>query len=206
MASTQTFLFSDIEGSTRLLRQLKGGYSDVLAEHQRLLREAFAAESGDEINTQGDSFFYSFPIARNGVAAAAAAQRSLAAHAWPEGVDVRVRMGLHTEERGAGDDPHAGLGVHKTARIAAAAHGGQVLLSSTTRGLVEDDLPAGLELRDLGEHRLKDLEWPEQLTQLVVAGLPDRFPSLNAVSGPAAVSLGPLLRIRLTRPAWLRRR
>jgi YVTN family beta-propeller protein len=178
---TVTFLFTDIEGSTRLLRALGPLYGDALAEHQRILRSAFAAHGGREVDTQGDSFFVAFARAKDAVAAAVDAQRDLAAHSWPEGGAVRVRMGLHTGEPRLGGERYVGLGVHKAARIAAAGHGGQVLLSRTTRELVEDELPTGVTIRDLGERRLKDLERPERLSQLVVEGLPSEFKPLNTL-------------------------
>jgi YVTN family beta-propeller protein len=173
---TVTFLFTDIEGSTRLVARLRDRYRDVLAQHQQLLRAAFADAHGQEIDTQGDSFFVAFPRARDAVAAAVAAQRGLAESSWPEGVEVRVRMGLHAGEPSLGGERYVGLDVHRAARIAAAAHGGQVLVSSLTRGLIEDELPDAVSLRDLGEHRLKDLERPERLSQLVIEGLPNDFP------------------------------
>lgn len=171
---TVTFLFTDVEGSTRLLKELRDGYGDVLAEHQRILREAFEAAGGQEIDTQGDSFFVAFPRAKDAVNAATAVQRALAAHRWPKGAAVRVRIGLHTGEPTLGDERYVGIGVHKTARIAAAAHGGQILLSNTTRGLVEDELPPDFRLVDLGEHRLKDIDLPERIFQLNAPGLPRR--------------------------------
>jgi class 3 adenylate cyclase len=176
---TVTFLFSDVEGSTRLLKELRDGYGDVLAEHQRILREAFEAAGGQEIDTQGDSFFVAFPRAKDAVTSAVAAQRGLAAHRWPKNAAVRVRMGLHTGEPTVGDERYVGMGVHKAARIAAAAHGGQILLSNTTRGLVEDELPPDLRLTDLGEQRLKDIDLPERIFQLNAPGLPHRFPPLR---------------------------
>jgi YVTN family beta-propeller protein len=180
-SGTVTFLFSDMEGSTRLLTQLGGDYSDVLADHHRILREAFAAHGGQEVDTQGESFFVAFGRAKDAVAAAVAAQRDLAAYPWPEGVEVRVRMGLHTGEPKVGEERYVGLGVHKAARIGAAGHGGQVLLSRTTRELVEDELPPGVAIRELGERRLKDLDQPERLAQLVVEGLPSEFKPLNTL-------------------------
>jgi YVTN family beta-propeller protein len=178
---TVTFLFTDIEGSTQLVKELGGRYSQVHAEHQRILRAAFAAHGGHEVDTQGDSFFVAFRRAKDAVAAAVAAQRDVSAHAWPEGANVKVRMGLHTGEPHVGEERYVGLGVHKAARIGAAGHGGQVLLSRTTRELVEDDLPPGVVLRDLGERRLKDVERPEQLSQLVIEGLPSEFGALNTL-------------------------
>jgi class 3 adenylate cyclase len=138
-SGTVTFLFTDIEGSTALLKQLGEDYGGVLDDHQRLLREAFAAHRGHEIDTQGDSFFVAFRRAKDGVAAAAEAQRALAAHEWPEGVRVSVRMGLHSGEPVVGEERYVGIGVHRAARIGAIGHGGQILLSSATRELVEDD-------------------------------------------------------------------
>jgi YVTN family beta-propeller protein len=173
---TVTFLFTDIEGSTRLLAQLRHEYPDLLANHQRLLRDAFERHEGQEIDTQGDSFFVAFSRAGDAVAAAVAAQRALAESYWPEGAVVRVRMGIHTGEPIVGGERYVGLGVHRAARICAAAHGGQVLLSGVTRGLIEDELPDGVGLRDLGEHRLKDLERSERLSQLVIEGLGADFP------------------------------
>src|ERR1043166_937362 len=159
-SGTVTFLFTDIEGSTRLLKALGAGYEQVLAEHQRILRAAFAAHHGHEVDTQGDSFFVAFRRAKDAVAAALDAQRALAANDWPEGVSVKVRMGIHTGEPVVGEQRYTGIGVHRAARIGAIAHGGQVLLSNTTRELIEDDLPPEVAVRDLGRHRLKDIERP----------------------------------------------
>ena len=180
---TVTFLFTDIEGSTRLLEQLgTSEYAEVLERHQRIIREAVGASAGHEIKTEGDSFFVVFRSAPAAVVAAVAAQRSLAAVAWPDGVFLRVRMGLHTGEGVvAPDADYVGLDVHRAARIAAAGHGGQVLLSATTRSLTEDVLPAGVTSRDLGEHRLKDLSRPERIFQLVIGGLPADFPALKTL-------------------------
>ena len=180
-SGTVTFLFTDIEGSTRLLKELGPRYGDALAEHQRILRAAFAAHGGREVDTQGDSFFVAFGRAKDAVAAAVDAQRDLVAHSWPEDVVLRVRMGLHTGEPRVGGERYVGLGVHKAARIAAAGHGGQVLLSRTTRELVEDELPTGVTIRDLGERRLKDLDRPERLSQLVIEGLQSDFARLNTL-------------------------
>ena len=146
-------LFTDIEGSTRLLKQLGKQYGELLADHRRLLREAFAAHDGHEIGTEGDSFFVTFARARDGVEAAIDGQRALAGHPWPDGVECRVRMGMHTGEPSMGEVGYHGIGVHRGARVASAAHGGQVLLSSATAELVQDDLPAGVSLLSLGEQR-----------------------------------------------------
>jgi YVTN family beta-propeller protein len=180
-SGTVTFLFTDIEGSTALVKRLGGAYSEVLTEHQRILRAAFAAHGGHEVDTQGDSFFVAFRRAKDGIAAAVDAQRDLNAHAWPESVDVSVRMGLHTGEPKVGEQRYVGLGVHKAARVGAAGHGGQVLLSRTTRELVEDELPPGVTLRDLGERRLKDLDRPERISQLVIEGLRSDFAPLKTL-------------------------
>src|SRR5215831_12767609 len=182
---TVTFLFTDIEGSTRLLQHLRERYDEVLSTHARLLREAFGEFEGHEIDTQGDAFFVAFARARDAVGAAVAAQRALAAESWPDGGTVRVRMGLHTGEPLVGGERYVGMGVHRGARIAAAGHGGQVLLSNTTRELVEDELPDDVRLRDLGEHELKDLKRPEHLFQLEISGLPSEFPALRTAQSSA---------------------
>jgi class 3 adenylate cyclase len=201
-SGTVTFLFTDIEGSTRLLRQLGERYEVVLADHQRLLRAAFAEHGGREIDTQGDSFFVAFGRAKDAVSAAVAGQRALAEHEWPEAAEVRVRMGIHTGEPVVGEERYVGLGVHRAARVASAGHGGQVLLSNATRDLVEDDLPAGVVLRDLGQHRLKDIDRPERICQLTVEGLPSRFPRLKTAGrgrrGPsrrAVVAVGVIVAV-----------
>src|SRR5213080_116505 len=175
-SGTVTFLFTDIEGSTQLLKTLGPLYGDALAEHQRILRAAFAAHGGREIDTQGDSFFVAFRRAKDAVGAAVEAQRALAAHDWPDGTALRVRMAIHTGEPVVGADRYVGLGVHRAARICAAGHGGQVLVSQTTRELLRDDPLPDLTLRDLGTHQLKDLDEPERLYQLVAPGLPESFP------------------------------
>jgi predicted ATPase/class 3 adenylate cyclase len=178
---TVTLLFSDIEGSTRLLERLGDRYVEVLAEHRRLLRASFARFNGREVGTEGDAFFIAFDKASEAVAAAVAAQSALAAHPWPDGAVMRVRMGIHTGEPIVVGQDYAGLDVHRAARICSAAHGGQVLLSQPTRVLLGNDLPSGVELRDLGEHRLKDLPGAQRLFQLVMPGLPSDFPALRTV-------------------------
>jgi class 3 adenylate cyclase len=178
---TVTFLFTDIEGSTRLLEQLREGYATLLADQRRILREAFAAWQGREVDTQGDAFFVAFSRATQAVCAAAQAQRALAEHAWPEGVSVRVRMGIHTGEPWSGEEGYVGMDVHRAARIAHVGHGGQVLLSETTTALVQDQLPAGVSLFDLGRHLLKDIHRPERICQLVLEGLPAEFPPLTSL-------------------------
>jgi YVTN family beta-propeller protein len=182
-SGTVTLLFTDIEGSTRLVKQLGDRYGEVLADHQRILRAAFEEHAGSEIDTQGDSFFVAFSRAKDAVAAALAAQRALGAHAWPDNVHLRVRMGIHTGEPAVGGERYVGLGVHRAARISAAGHGGQILVSQTTRELLRDDPLPDVSLRDLGEHRLKDLDEPERIYQLVAPGLGQDFPPLRA-TGP----------------------
>lgn len=178
---TVTFLFTDIEGSTRLAARLGERYVDVLADHERLLRDAFAASGGREIDTQGDAFFVVFPRAKDAVAAALAGQRALAGHRWPDGMSVRVRMGLHTGEPVTAHDRYTGLGVHRAARICAAGHGGQILLSSATYALLADDVLPDITFQDLGAYRLKDLERPERIYQLTVPDLPRAFPPPRAL-------------------------
>src|SRR5919109_4665460 len=172
---TVTFLFTDIEGSTRLLKQLGTRYDDVLAEHGRILRASFEAHGGRVVDTQGDSFFAVFARAGDAVASAIDAQRALQDHAWPEGVRVSVRMGLHSGEPRASGQRYIGFGVHRAARVGAVAHGGQILVSDATRALVEDDLPSGTRLRNLGRFQLKDVDRPEQLFQIEAEGLRHDF-------------------------------
>jgi predicted ATPase/class 3 adenylate cyclase len=176
---TVTFLFTDIEGSTRLVQALGQRYGEVLADHCRIVRDAIAEAGGAEVSTEGDSFFAAFRSAPAAVAATIAAQRALADHTWPDGVELRVRMGLHTGEGVLGGDNYIGLDVHRAARIAAAGHGGQVLLSEATHSLAEH--PPDATLRDLGDHRLKDLANPEHLYQLDIAGLSSDFPTLKTL-------------------------
>jgi len=173
---TVTFLFTDIEGSTRLVQELGDGYAAVRDEHAAIVRQAVEDGGGVEVSTEGDSFFVAFASPVGAVEAAVAAQRSLAAHDWPAGFPVRVRMGLHTGEGVLGGDNYVGLDVNRAARIAAAGHGGQVLVSEATRALVAHALPDGVAFRDLGPHRLKDLALPEHLHELVVEGLRADFP------------------------------
>jgi len=180
-SGTVTFLFTDIEGSTALLKQLGDRYADLLADQRRILREIFSRHGGLEVDTQGDAFFYSFPRATEAVAAAVEAQQAIYAHDWPEDVDVLIRMGLHTGEPLTWEEGYLGIDVHRAARIAHVGHGGQVLLSETTKPLVMDDLADGVGLRDLGDHRLKDLRRPERVFQLIVAELPSDFPALRSL-------------------------
>ena len=185
-AGTITMLFSDIEGSTALLRRLGDRYADALSAQRSLLRAAFADCGGQEMGTEGDSFFVVFGSAIDAVRCCVAAQRALYSHDWPGGIPVRVRMGLHSGEPVRHEDGYVGLDVHRAARIAAVAHGGQVVLSEATRQLAGSRLPAGASLRDLGLHRLKDIEAPEHIYQLAAAGLPERFPPLKSTLAEAA--------------------
>ena len=178
---TVTLLFSDIEGSTRLQIELRGRYADVLSRHHQLLRTAFEEHGGFEIGTQGDAFFVAFVAARQAVAAAVACQRALSEHDWPERAAVKVRMGIHTSEPTLNTEGYHGLGMHRVARICAAGHGGQILLSNATRELIEDDLSDDLELLDLGESRLKDLDRPERIFQVLLPGVAQSFPPLRTV-------------------------
>jgi class 3 adenylate cyclase len=178
---TVTLLFTDIEGSTSLLQQVGERSTQVLGECRRLLRVAFHQYHGHEVNAQGDAFFMAFARATDAVSAAVAGQCALACHAWSESVTVRVRMGLHTGEPELTPKGYVGLDLHHAARIMSAAHGGQILLSPTTRELVEHELPDEVSLLDLGEHRLKDLQRPTRLFQIVIADLPAHYPPLKTL-------------------------
>jgi predicted ATPase/class 3 adenylate cyclase len=173
---TVTFLFTDIEGSTGLLQALGDRYGAVLDEHAAILRRALADHGGVEVSTHGDAFFVVFTSPPAAVRAAVAAQRALAAHDWSPAPPVRVRMGVHTGEGTLGGDDYVGIDVHRAARIADAAHGGQVIVSDATRGLVRHVLPDGVSLRDLGVHRLRGIADPEPLHELAVEGLRSDFP------------------------------
>jgi class 3 adenylate cyclase len=174
---TVTFLFTDIEGSTRLLQRLGDDYGPLVARHRRIMRESAAEARGSEIDAHGDGFLFTFARARDAVAGALAAQRRLATETWPDDVEVKVRMGLHTGEPTLGEEGYLGLDVVLGARIAAAAHGGQVLLSESTRILLPVELPDGAEVVDLGRQSLKDLDRPVRVYQLVAPGLTADFPA-----------------------------
>jgi predicted ATPase/class 3 adenylate cyclase len=187
---TLTFLFTDIEGSTALLRRAgEAVYAQVLAAHDALIRSALAAHGGTELNTMGDGFFAGFSSPRACVAAVLEMQQALEAHVWPGGEHVRVRMGVHTGEAAQTPSGVVGLDVHRAARIAGVAHGGQVLLSETAAALVRDSLPTGVALENLGLHRLKDLSRPEQIFQLRAAGLASAFPPLRSLGDSALHNL-----------------
>src|SRR5919198_1989107 len=181
---TITFLFTDVEGSTRMVQALGDEWRTVIEDHNRLLRTAVRSAGGVDLRTEGDAMFAVFERAPAAVAAAAAAQRALASHAWSSGIAVRVRMGMHTGEGALGGDDYVGLDVHRAARIAAAAHGGQVLLSAATAELVRPAPADDMDLRDLGRHRLKDLARPERIYELAIAGLPSEFPSIRSLETP----------------------
>src|SRR5258708_8414650 len=169
---TVTLLFTDIEGSTRLLQQLGEYYASLLADCRQLLRAAFVQWNGQEVDTQGDAFFVVFARATDAVSAAAAIQRALASKRWPQDVTVRVRIGLHTCEPTLVSEGYIAIDVHHSARIMSAGHGGQILLSQTTRDLVEHYLSENTYLQDVGEYRLKDLQRPNHLFQLNISDLP----------------------------------
>ena len=192
-----TFLFTDIEGSTRLVKQLRSRYQDVLATHQRLLRQAFDDHGGYEIDTQGDAFFVAFASARDAVLAAVEGQRAIGSENWPDGAVVKVRMGVHTGQASPSDGRYTGMAVHRAARICAAGHGGQVLVSQATQTLLEDeeeDLSIGLE--DLGPQRLKDLDRPVHLFQAAAPGLATGFPPLRSETDAHAPPAEPAARVR----------
>lgn len=187
-----TFLLTDIEGSTNLVQLLEDRYVDVVGVHRRLLRRAFQDWGGKEIDTAGDGFFIAFDEAGDAVKAAVVAQRAISAHAWPEGAPVRVRIGMHTGQGVPAFGGYIGLDVHRAARIMAAGHGGETLLSQATQSSVEGALPEDVTLRDLGEHRLKDLSRPERIFQVITPDLPSDFPplrTLNIVSNNLPIQL-----------------
>jgi len=184
-------LFSDIEGSTALLMRLGPAYAEALDAQRRMLRAVWGENGGAEMGTEGDSFFVVFASAPSAVAAAADGQRRLAEYSWPAGERLRVRMGIHVGNPMLHDGGYVGKDVHRAARIAGSAHGGQVVLSEAAARLVEDDLPSGVELKSLGSHQLKDLPRPEHLFQLVVEELPADFPPLKTVGAASNLPVPP---------------
>jgi predicted ATPase/class 3 adenylate cyclase len=188
---TVTLLFSDMEGSTRLLSRLGERYVDALDAQRKILRTAWSDFAGTELGTEGDSFYVAFDTAHDAVAAVARAQRELDTFPWPDSAPVRVRMGLHTGAPIPHDGAYVGIDVHRAARISSVAHGGQIVLSSATAALVDRALPGGLGLRDLGEHRLKDLEGAEHLYQLDVEGLTHHFPPLRSLGASSSLPIAP---------------
>ena len=186
---TFTFLFTDIEGSTALLRRLRESlYTQVLADHRSLIRSGLAAHGGREVDTQGDGLFAVFSSPSACLAAVVDMQKALETHAWPAGEHVRVRMGIHTGEASKTATGLVGLDVHRAARVAAVGYGGQVLLSEAAAALVRDWIPAQAALKDLGVHRLKDLGRPEHIFQLQVPGLQAEFPPLRSLGNPALLN------------------
>ena len=182
-SGTVTFLFSDIEGSTALLRRLRERYAEVLEHHHRLLRSAFSEHGGHEVATEGDSFFVAFTDPGAAVAAAASAQRALAAHEWPADAEVRVRIGIHTGSVSVSDGRYVGLSVHRAARICGAGEGGQILVSQATRSLLDDHEPeaVGMTLNDLGERTLKDFERPVRIYELLATERPPAAPCIRVL-------------------------
>ena len=197
-----TFVFTDIEGSTALVRRLRGRWPEVLGEHQRLLREAFSKHGGHEIDTQGDAFFYAFSSAQEAVLAAVEGQRAMSGYQWPDGAELKVRIGIHTGQAAPVDGRYTGLAVHRAARVMAAAHGGQVLVSQATQSLLEDEEEdLAVRMRDLGDQRLKDIERPVRLYQVTAAGLRQEFPPPRGEA-----SLTEAVEATLAPPFWRQRR
>ncbi|WP_225753267.1 AAA family ATPase [Actinotalea sp. Marseille-Q4924] len=184
---TVTLLFTDVESSTRLLARLGARYADVVSTQRRLVRSAVSRWGGHELGTEGDSFFVVFPSARDAVCAVRDAQLELAGADWPDGETVRVRMGLHTGEPSRHEDGYVGMDVHRAARVAASAHGGQSVVTDATRALVAAHPVPGVRFTDLGPHRLKDLPEPVHVHQLCVDGLPATFPRLKSLGSPSTL-------------------
>ncbi len=178
-AGTVTFVFSDVEGSTELLKRLGDRYAELISDHRRIVRETFGAHGGIEIDAQGDAFFFAFARARDAAAAAVEAQRAHAEHSWPDGEHVRVRMGLHTGEPALGEEGYLGLDVVRAARICTAGQGGHVLVSDATRALLGPSLPEGVSVHPLGERLLKDLDEPERVYELVIDGVAQPEPEIK---------------------------
>ena len=179
---TVTFVFTDIEGSTQLLQQAPEEFPTLLEKHHRLIREGFSTYGGHEVDNSGDGFFYVFDKPEQAVLAATCAQRALSKHPWDPGRIIRVRMGIHTGVAQLSENTYIGLDVHKTARIMAAAYGGQVLLSQTIAMLLKDQTFEGITVFALGEFMLKDLQQPEVLYQLVIEGAFSVLPLPRQVS------------------------
>lgn len=181
-SGTVTFVFSDVEGSTQLLKRLGEGYGGLIADHRRIVRETFGAHGGVEIDMQGDAFFFAFARARDAVTAAVEAQRAHADHAWPGDERVFVRMGLHTGEPAVGEEGYLGLDVVRAARLCTSGQGGHVLLSEATRALLGSSLPDGVSVHAVGERRFKDIDEPERVYELEIDGvdLPEAEPAAAA--------------------------
>jgi class 3 adenylate cyclase/DNA-binding CsgD family transcriptional regulator len=203
-SGTVTFLFTDIEGSTRLVKALRERYPGVLAEHRRLVRAAVADQAGHEVDTQGDAFFVAFATAKQAVLCALEVQRALAAHPWPAGTPVRVRIGIHTGQAVPAGRAYTGLAVHRAARICAAARGGQVLVSQATQSIIEDEEEElGFTLADRGEQQLKDLDRPVRLFQLAAPGLDTPAVWLPVVAVPLEAAVGMVRRQLIERGDFL---
>jgi class 3 adenylate cyclase len=185
-AGTVTFLFTDIEHSTELLKRLGDGYGDVLATHRRIVRETFTSRDGIEIDTQGDAFFFVFPRARDAIEAAVDAQRAHAAATWPDQAAVRVRMGLHTGEPAVHEEGYVGLDVVRAARICTVGRGGQILLSETTRALVGSGLPDGVSVFPVGQRHLRGIDEPERVFEVAIDDLERPEVEEPAAEPPAA--------------------
>lgn len=185
-SGTVSFLFTDIEGSTKLLRELGSAYAQLLSEHVHILRAEVAKTGGHELELEGDALFAAFERARDAVACAAAAQVALASHHWPGNVEVRVRMGIDTGEPRVSDGRYTGLAVHRAARICAAAHGGQVLVSEAAHAMVAEEQLGEIEFLALGMHRLKDFDRPQRLYQVSAPGLATVFPPPRTLAEPGA--------------------
>ena len=183
---TVTFAFTDVEDSTELLKRLGDDYRDVLTAHRRIVRDAFGARDGIEIDTQGDAFFFVFPRARDGLEAAVDAQRGHAAATWPAGVDVRVRMGLHTGEPSIHEEGYVGLDVVRAARICTVGRGGQILLSETTRALLGSGLPDGVSVFPLGQRHLRGIDEPERVFEVAIEDLGREEEGAEVPTVPAA--------------------
>jgi class 3 adenylate cyclase len=194
-SGTVSMLFSDVEQSTLLLTRLGRAYEQALDACRTAQRTAWTSFNGVEMGTEGDSFFVVFSTAEDAIGAAAEAQRMLAGQDWPADGEVRVRMGIHTGSPRIHDGGYVGIDVHRAARIAAAAHGGQVVVSEAATHLVAQSLGDGVSLRDLGGHRLKDLNLPEHLFQLLIPGLPTQFPPLRSLGAVSSlpVTVTPLV-------------
>ncbi|MEP6757891.1 MAG: adenylate/guanylate cyclase domain-containing protein [Actinomycetota bacterium] len=176
---TVTFLLADIEGSTALLHRLGDGYTTVLKDVRALIRSCARRSGGHKVDAHGDEYFAVFARAGSAAEAAIEIQRSMTAHAWPDGVDVRVRIGVHSGRPTLTDDGYVGLSVHTVARICSIGHGGQILLSSRAKDALAARLPAGGRVRDLGAHRLAGIPSVDSIYQLDAAGLATRFPALR---------------------------
>ena len=182
-SGTITCVFTDVEGSTALLKRLGDRYRDVMTAHRRIVRDTFEPAGGVEIDTQGDSFFFAFPRAREAVAAAVDVQRAHARTAWPDDAAVRVRIGLHTGEPSVGDEGYLGLDVVRAARICGVGRGGSVLLSDTTRALLGSAVPEGVSISAPDEQRLKDIDEPELVYELRIDGV-----EVTPLAEPAATT------------------